>query len=120
MTDSGYTGLSFLFCNGSESSLTAIEKTRRRWYYKMKRRYPEVTIAVVCYGDIRLVLYPEIAPNTVANFISLASKGFYDGLSFHRIIKGYVLQAEDPDDDGMGDPGYRIRGEFIKMDLTTT
>lgn len=80
----------------------------------MKRRYPEVIISVVHHGEIRLVLYPEIAPNTVSNFISFASKGFYDGLLFHRIIKGYVLQAGDPDGDGMGDPGYHSRGEFTK------
>lgn len=57
-------------------------------------------------------LYPEIAPNTVNNFISLINKGFYDGLIFHRIIKGFMIQGGDPEGTGMGGPGYSIKGEF--------
>ena len=57
-------------------------------------------------------LYPDIAPNTVNNFISLVKKGFYDGLIFHRVIKGFMIQGGDPQGTGMGGPGYSIKGEF--------
>lgn len=57
-------------------------------------------------------LYPDIAPNTVNNFISLIRKGFYDGLIFHRVIKGFMIQGGDPEGTGMGGPGYSIKGEF--------
>ncbi|HBA68025.1 MAG TPA: peptidylprolyl isomerase [Lachnospiraceae bacterium] len=57
-------------------------------------------------------LYPEIAPNTVNNFISLISKNFYDGLIFHRVIRGFMIQGGDPEGSGMGGPGYSIKGEF--------
>ncbi len=64
-------------------------------------------------GDvIKAELYPDIAPNTVKNFISLVSKGFYDGLIFHRVIKNFMLQGGDPNGTGMGGPGYSIKGEF--------
>ncbi|MGI6240219.1 MAG: peptidylprolyl isomerase [Christensenellales bacterium] len=59
-------------------------------------------------------LYPEIAPNTVANFVSLASAGFYNGLIFHRVIPGFMIQGGDPTGSGMGGPGYQIKGEFTK------
>ena len=57
-------------------------------------------------------LYPDIAPNSVANFVELANKGFYDGVIFHRVIPGFMIQGGDPDGSGMGGPGYCIRGEF--------
>lgn len=57
-------------------------------------------------------LYPEIAPNTVNNFISLVKKGYYDGLIFHRVIRGFMIQGGDPEGTGMGGPGYSIKGEF--------
>ena len=64
-------------------------------------------------GDImKAELYPEIAPNTVNNFISLVNKGFYDGLIFHRVISGFTIQGGCPDGTGMGGPGYTIKGEF--------
>ena len=64
-------------------------------------------------GDVmKLELYPEIAPNTVANFIELANAGFYDGLIFHRVIPGFMIQGGDPQGTGMGGPGYYIKGEF--------
>lgn len=64
-------------------------------------------------GDImKLELYPEIAPNTVKNFISLANKGFYDGIIFHRVIPGFMIQGGDPQGVGFGGPGYSIKGEF--------
>ena len=66
-------------------------------------------------GDImKAELYPEVAPNTVNNFISLVSSGFYDGVIFHRVIKGFMLQGGDPDGTGMGGPGYGIKGEFAQ------
>ena len=64
-------------------------------------------------GDImKAELYPEIAPNTVNNFISLVNKGFYDGLIFHRVIPGFMIQGGDPNGTGVGGPGYSIKGEF--------
>jgi len=73
---------------------------------------PIVTITMEDGGVITLELYPDVAPNTVRNFISLAQKGFYDGLIFHRVIKGFMIQGGDPTGTGMGGPGYQIRGEF--------
>ena len=73
---------------------------------------PIVTIEMESGGVIKAELYPEIAPNTVNNFISLANKGFYDGVIFHRVIPGFMIQGGDPDGTGMGGPGYSIKGEF--------
>ncbi len=70
-------------------------------------------------GDImKAELYPEIAPNTVNNFISLIQKNFYDGLIFHRVIKGFMIQGGDPEGTGMGGPGYGIKGEFAQNGFT--
>ena len=66
-------------------------------------------------GDVmKAELYPEIAPNTVNNFISLVKKGFYDGLIFHRVIPGFMIQGGDPKGIGIGGPGYCIKGEFLQ------
>lgn len=66
-------------------------------------------------GDImKAELYPEVAPNTVNNFISLVKKGFYDGLIFHRVIRGFMIQGGCPEGSGMGGPGYQIKGEFTQ------
>lgn len=73
---------------------------------------PEVTITMEDGGVIRAELYPDIAPNTVRNFISLVKKGYYDGLIFHRVIEGFMIQGGCPEGSGMGGPGYSIRGEF--------
>lgn len=73
---------------------------------------PVVTIELASGGIIKAELYPEIAPNTVNNFISLVSKGYYDGLIFHRVIPGFMIQGGCPDGTGMGGPGYSIKGEF--------
>lgn len=73
---------------------------------------PVVTITMKDGAVIKAELYPEIAPNTVNNFISLINKGFYDGLIFHRVIEGFMLQGGDPDGNGTGGPGYQIKGEF--------
>lgn len=72
-------------------------------------------------GDImKAELYPEIAPNTVNNFISLVKKGFYDGLTFHRVIRGFMIQGGCPDGNGMGGPGYSIKGEFTQNGFKNT
>ncbi|RJE47100.1 MULTISPECIES: peptidylprolyl isomerase [unclassified Dehalobacter] len=73
---------------------------------------PIVTIEMANGDVIKAELYPEIAPNTVNNFISLIEKGFYDGLIFHRVIPGFMIQGGCPQGSGMGDPGYSIKGEF--------
>lgn len=73
---------------------------------------PIVTITMENGDEIKLELYPEIAPNTVRNFVDLVSKGFYNGTIFHRIIPGFMIQGGDPDGTGMGGPGYSIAGEF--------
>lgn len=73
---------------------------------------PIVTITMEDGGVMKAELYPEIAPNTVNNFISLVKKGFYDGLIFHRCIKGFMIQGGDPEGLGIGGPGYGIDGEF--------
>lgn len=70
-------------------------------------------------GDImKAELYPQIAPNTVNNFISLINKGYYDGLIFHRVIRGFMIQGGCPDGTGMGGPGYSIKGEFSQNGFT--
>ena len=73
---------------------------------------PIVTIEMEDGGVMKAELYPEIAPNTVNNFISLVKKGFYDGVIFHRVIPGFMIQGGDPKGVGIGGPGYCIRGEF--------
>lgn len=73
---------------------------------------PIVTFEMENGGVFRAELYPDIAPNTVNNFISLVKKGFYDGVIFHRVISGFMLQGGDPKGTGTGGPGYSIRGEF--------
>ena len=75
---------------------------------------PQVTIEMENGNLIKAELVPEIAPNTVANFISLAQKGFYDGVIFHRVIPGFMIQGGCPQGTGMGGPGYHIKGEFSK------
>lgn len=73
---------------------------------------PIVRITMYSGKVIRLELYPETAPITVENFLDLVKKGFYNGLTFHRIISGFMIQGGDPDGNGMGGPGYSIKGEF--------
>ena len=85
---------------------------------------PVVTFTMENGGVIKAELYPEIAPISVHNFISLIQKKFYDGLIFHRVIKGFMIQGGDPTGTGMGGPGYSIKGEFayngVKNDLKHT
>ena len=73
---------------------------------------PIVTITMATGDVMKAELYPEIAPNTVNNFISLVKKGYYDGLIFHRVIAGFMIQGGCPNGNGMGGPGYSIKGEF--------
>ena len=73
---------------------------------------PVVTITMENGDVMKAELYPDIAPNTVNNFLSLASRGYYDGLIFHRVINGFMIQGGDPQRTGMGGPGYSIKGEF--------
>ena len=75
---------------------------------------PIVTIEMEDGGTIKAELYPEIAPNTVNNFISLITKGYYDGVIFHRVIPGFMIQGGDPKGTGTGGPGYSIKGEFTR------
>ena len=75
---------------------------------------PIVTIEMEDGGTIKAELYPEIAPNTVNNFVSLINKGFYDGVIFHRVIPGFMIQGGDPKGMGTGGPGYSIKGEFTR------
>lgn len=79
---------------------------------------PVATIKVKDFGTIKAELYPDKAPNTVNNFISLSNSGFYDGLIFHRVIKGFMNQGGDPDGIGTGGPGYSIKGEFSNNGYT--
>ena len=79
---------------------------------------PIVTMEIEDYGTITIELYPDMAPNTVANFVNLIEEGFYDGLTFHRSVPGFVLQGGDPNGDGTGGPGYTIKGEFSSNGYT--
>lgn len=79
---------------------------------KPMKQNPIVTITMKGGDTIKAELYPDIAPNTVNNFISLVKKGFYDGIIFHRVIAGFMIQGGDPTGTGMGGPGYSIKGEF--------
>lgn len=81
---------------------------------------PIVTFNIEDFGVIKAELYPEIAPNTVNNFISLVNKGFYNNLTFHRIIKGFMIQGGDPQGTGVGGPGYGIKGEFAANGFNNT
>ena len=89
----------------------------RKEVFKMAQN-PIVTITMENGDVMKAELYPEIAPNTVNNFISLIKKGFYDGIIFHRVINGFMIQGGCPQGNGMGGPGYTIRGEFSNNGFT--
>ncbi|QJA08335.1 peptidylprolyl isomerase [Romboutsia sp. CE17] len=91
------------------SSESNIEETRTP-----PKELPVATMIVKDFGRVEIELYPHIAPNTVNNFIYLANSGFYNGLTFHRVIKDFMIQGGDPEGSGMGGPGYKIKGEFSK------
>ena len=80
---------------------------------------PIVTIETT-QGTMKVELYPEVAPNTVNNFIYLVKRGFYDGTIFHRVIPGFMVQGGDPEGSGMGGPGYGIKGEFAANGFQNT
>ena len=88
------------------------KEAAQEWRFIMADQNPIVTFTMENGDTMKAELYPEVAPNTVNNFISLVKKGFYDGLIFHRIISGFMIQGGDPDGTGMGGPGYSIKGEF--------
>ena len=89
-----------------------------------KTQNPIVTMKIKNLGEIKAELYPEVAPNTVRNFIDLINRGFYDGIIFHRVIPGFMIQGGCPEGNGTGGPGYSIKGEFsrngFKNDLKHT
>ena len=103
-----------------EEDLLGIEyiKDGNEQSLKYDTENPVVAMYIKKYGSIVIELYPDIAPNTVANFISLVKSGFYDGNSFHRLVPGFVLQGGDPDGTGAGGPGYTIAGEFTNNNFT--
>lgn len=78
----------------------------------MSSKNPVGIIKIRDFGEVKFELYPDVAPITVSNFIDLVKKGFYNGLTFHRIIKNFVIQGGCPEGSGMGGPGYGIKGEF--------
>lgn len=81
---------------------------------------PIITMTMENGGVIKAELYPEIAPNTVRNFVDLINRGFYDGLIFHRVIPGFMIQGGCPEGSGMGGPGYSIKGEFTNNGFKNT
>ena len=81
---------------------------------------PVVTIVMGDSSIIKIELYPEIAPNTVRNFVSLVNSGFYNGLTFHRVMSGFMIQGGDPQGTGGGGPGYTIKGEFSENNFNNT
>lgn len=97
---------------GKDSSSKAENQSKVKSEKGAKDKNPVVTIEMEDGSKIKVELYPEIAPNTVRNFLSLAQKGFYDGLIFHRVIPNFMIQGGDPKGTGTGGPDYTIKGEF--------
>ncbi|WP_139994436.1 peptidylprolyl isomerase [Kurthia sp. Dielmo] len=102
-------------CGTSE---TTKEQVSNADYAEKVKENPIVTITMANDEKVVLELYPKVAPNTVANFVSLAKEGKYNGLIFHRVIPGFMIQGGDPSGDGTGGPGYTIDGEFSNNDFT--
>ena len=101
-----YPGSHVNYCSGGKSPQLKRRKTMA------EKKNPVITIEMTNGDIIKAELYPDVAPNTVNNFLSLVNKGFYNGLIFHRVIKGFMIQGGCPDGNGMGGPGYCIKGEF--------
>ena len=101
-----------LGCAKETTTSAASGKTETKEETNVDKTYPVATITMKDGGVIELELYPEKAPESVKNFISLANSGFYDGLIFHRVIMGFMIQGGDPLGKGTGGPGYSIKGEF--------
>lgn len=100
-------------CQKAPSQQTTSTETE-----KADENAPVVTMTIKDMGDIVIALDTKAAPNTVKNFLSLADSGFYDGLIFHRVISGFMIQGGDPNGNGSGDPGYSIKGEFTNNGFT--
>ena len=101
-----YPGSHVNYCSDGKSPQLKRRKTMA------EKKNPVITIEMTNGDIIKAELYPDVAPNTVNNFLSLVNKGFYNGLIFHRVIKGFMIQGGCPDGNGMGGPGYCIKGEF--------
>ncbi|MCM3364145.1 peptidylprolyl isomerase [Niallia sp. CLA-SR-H024] len=99
-------------CGTQEDTAPKNEENKAKSNTISPEDYPIVTITMEDDSKIVAELYPDKAPNTVNNFISLINKGFYDGLIFHRVIPDFMIQGGDPNGNGTGDPGYSIKGEF--------
>ena len=119
--------LTLIGCSTSNKEETNTESDDNKEIYLSKEtekketdKNPVVTIEMEDGKVIKLELYPEIAPNTVRNFISLANSKFYDGLIFHRVISGFMIQGGDPEGTGMGGPDYSIYGEFTNNQFENT
>lgn len=104
----------------NEDGNTENEENNTTEYPNDVEENPTVTITMENDNSIIIELYPDIAPNTVANFISLASEGFYDGLIFHRVMPDFMIQGGDPSGNGTGGPDYAIKGEFTANGFENT
>ena len=104
--------LSLACAKGSKAPAAASNTPETKEDTNVDKSHPIATITMKDGGVIQLELYPEVAPQSVKNFISLANAGFYDGLIFHRVIPGFMIQGGDPNGKGTGGPGYSIKGEF--------
>ena len=110
---SGNQGTPTNFTSGKEEATAAPVSTEpQKQEEETVNKNPIATILMADGKTMTLELYPDVAPNTVRNFISLANSGFYDGVTFHRIYAGFMIQGGDPDGNGSGGPGYSIKGEF--------
>lgn len=115
-----FTTILVVGCNNNDVNETAnddnlnIEVVDSQPVIEVQENRPIVTIEFQNYESVTLELYPEIAPNTVNNFIDLAQSGYYNGLKFHRVIKDFMIQGGDPIGNGTGGPGYTIDAEFYK------
>ena len=118
-------GISLLAaCNDEQPKETEENKTetnketeKASTYKGENEEAPIVTMTMEDGSEVIIELYPQLAPNTVNNFISLVQDGFYDGLIFHRVIPGFMIQGGDPEGTGAGGPGYSIKGEFNSNDF---
>lgn len=106
--------LLFLAACGMDAQPESDDSSKGEQLTSSDEKNPIVTIEMEDGGEIVIELYPEVAPNTVANYISLVEEGFYDQLIFHRVIPGFMIQGGDPEGTGIGGPGYSIEGEFTE------
>ncbi len=114
--------LSLACAKEPQATAASGQTTETKEETNVDKTHPVATITMKDGGEIQLELYPEVAPESVKNFISLANSGFYDGLIFHRVIMGFMIQGGDPAGKGTGGPGYCIKGEFaangVKNDIS--